>query len=72
MNFTQNIGQNKFWRENNMVRMLTEEEKKLSDIIEPYFDYKKCKLKENAPTEVVEALNRLKEINKKYIDPNNL
>lgn len=55
-----------------MVRMLTEEEKKLSDIIEPYFDYKKCKLKENAPTEVVEALNRLKEINKKYIDPNNL
>lgn len=55
-----------------MVRMLTEEEKKLSEIIEPYFDYKKCKLKENAPVKVIEALNRLKEINKKDVDPNNI
>ena len=32
-----------------MRRILTEEEKRLMQIIEPYFDYKVCGLVENAP-----------------------
>lgn len=55
-----------------MVRRLTEEEKRLAAIYEPYFDYKTCELVEDAPIEAVEALKRMREIAKKDMDPNNI
>lgn len=52
-----------------MVRMSTDEENFLFDIFEPYFDYVKCELKENAPEEAKKVLQRFREIGKKYTDP---
>ena len=53
-----------------MRRILTEEEKRLMQIIEPYFDYKVCGLVENAPVEAVEALKKLREMSEWERDPN--
>ena len=55
-----------------MVKIFSEEEKKLMEIYTPYFDYKKLKLRDDAPPEAIEALKKLKEIAKKDIDPNNI
>ena len=54
-----------------MRRILTEEEKKLMEIYEPYFDYKTCKLVEDAPVEAIEALKKLREMSEWERDPNN-
>ncbi|MBQ8174442.1 MAG: hypothetical protein IJ009_03475 [Clostridia bacterium] len=53
-----------------MVRRLTEEEKRLAAIYEPYFDYKTCELVEDAPVEAVEALKKLREMSEWERDPN--
>ena len=54
-----------------MFSITTDEEKKLIDIVLPYFDFSKCDLIENSPIEAVEALKRIREIGKEDIDPNN-
>lgn len=55
-----------------MVGRLTEEEKRLSEIFEPYFNYKTCQLFEDAPNEVVEALKQFRKIGKEYTNPDNI
>ena len=50
-----------------MRTVLTEEERKLNDIIEPYFDYAKCDLVADAPPEAKYALKRLRENSKKNL-----
>ncbi len=55
-----------------MVGKLTEEEKRLSEIFEPYFNYKTCQLFEDAPNEAVEALKQFRKIGKEYTNPDNI
>ncbi len=45
-----------------MRRQMTEEEKELSKIYEPYIDEKTRTLKDDAPIEAKEALKKAKEI----------
>lgn len=47
-----------------MMRLLTEEEKKLWSIVRPYCKEKSSGLVENAPREVIEAFNKLKKIDR--------
>lgn len=54
-----------------MFSITTDEEKRLIDIVLPYFDFSKCDLMENSPIEAVEALKRIRKIGKEDISPNN-
>lgn len=48
-----------------MRKLISEEEKRLAEIFEPYFDWRTGELVKNAPVEAVEALRRMREIGKK-------